>query len=660
MNTIDKGWEYISAIFQLLSSQMEDESIIAPQFIFRGVTKRFISRSKKIEDILYKTEREKENVSPEEIKKETEKKYEKFYQEVLSKWNNDYSKMTDSADALNKLYHEVENEKKPIAPECIKSGAAVRLQEVYGTHSHHVDYVNYIKHMLNDVKNRFPKYVDENYSDIEILADLQHKGAASCLVDFSNNFLTSLWFATETHFKDIGYLFCYDINKVTIEEDKLSILDESKSSKSIVDLLYETTKITRYSGTQSYKFWLWKPSNLNERIARQDSVFVFGLEAFKIEDHKIIVIPIPPTWKEPIQRFLKSFFGITGESIYCDVDGYADANSKLKPYDKITLRYFKEEQGGYTSLTENIQSGTDCLLQSEYELALKYFTLHESFVKENIEEIRDISNICLKDLLKKLDDITLKIELHYSKAVCLKHLQDSIGAINEYNVAWGYYEKVRDICNMDDTQHEKEEGVSRLKKYQKYIKNKSQKIINGLMDMYYDTRQYDEIIRMVKILAEPKDKNERSNVLTLKSTMIREAFCLKAMEEFISYNKEKKTQKKKKLIKLPTYMDKSNQPYYHVLNLYFDCIIDILYSKKYDSSKDSYKKLENGIIDKKKNQDEYNNSSFYSKWNFTDIEYYLEKIEKIDKKKFTCLKDITARTKDFENFVQGKVHIEAW
>lgn len=107
-------------------------------------------------------------------------------------------------------------------------------------------------------------------------------------------------------------------------------------------------------------------------------------------------------------------------------------------------------------------------------------------------------------------------------------------------------------------------------------------------------------------------------------------------------------------------MDKSNQPYYHVLNLYFDCIIDILYSKKYDSSKDSYKKLENGIIDKKKNQDEYNNSSFYSKWNFTDIEYYLEKIEKIDKKKFTCLKDITARTKDFENFVQGKVHIEAW
>ena len=62
MNTIDKGWEYISAIFQLLSSQMEDESIIAPQFIFRGVTKRFISRSKKIEDILYKTEREKENV----------------------------------------------------------------------------------------------------------------------------------------------------------------------------------------------------------------------------------------------------------------------------------------------------------------------------------------------------------------------------------------------------------------------------------------------------------------------------------------------------------------------------------------------------------------------------------------------------------------------
>lgn len=60
-----------------------------------------------------------------------------------------------------------------------------------------------------------------------------------------------------------------------------------------------------YLDENRHKFWLWKPDNINGRIARQDSVFVFGLEKFYIEEHKVTVIPIPPQWKRPILNFLK-------------------------------------------------------------------------------------------------------------------------------------------------------------------------------------------------------------------------------------------------------------------------------------------------------------------------------------------------------------------
>ena len=35
-------------------------------------------------------------------------------------------------------------------------------------------------------------------SDLELLADLQHRGAATCLIDFTNSAFVALWFACQT------------------------------------------------------------------------------------------------------------------------------------------------------------------------------------------------------------------------------------------------------------------------------------------------------------------------------------------------------------------------------------------------------------------------------------------------------------------------------
>lgn len=276
-----------------------------------------------------------------------------------------------------------------IVPEYIKSGAAIRMQNL--KNRSHIDYINYIKNLIDDAKYRFSEYAAENYSDIEILADIQHKGGASCLVDFSNNFLISLWFATQTNKddKDFGYLFCYDINVEMIEKDNLSMLSHSKSKDTIENLLYATTKSTKYTEDKSYKFWLWKPSYLNERIARQDSIFIFGLEPFANKDHGVLVIPIPPDWKKNIQLVLKSYFGITEESIYCDSNGFATSHDKTKPYERVTTSFFNEYFSPITKNKKmifcNIQNGMACLFQGEYELALQYFMNFESCTRDKIK-----------------------------------------------------------------------------------------------------------------------------------------------------------------------------------------------------------------------------------------------------------------------------------
>ena len=56
----------------------------------------------------------------------------------------------------------------------------------------------YIQDLIE--QTRLKGYTDkkfQNFSDLQILIELQHFGAATCLVDFTKNFLKALWFACQ-------------------------------------------------------------------------------------------------------------------------------------------------------------------------------------------------------------------------------------------------------------------------------------------------------------------------------------------------------------------------------------------------------------------------------------------------------------------------------
>lgn len=671
METINNSWEYISAIFKTLLSQTESNDIFEPHYIYRGITKRYFSRSERIENYMKEHPLRSIKGHPRGMKSTPEDYYEKMlYPNAKRFWESISLEDAPPEEKLKRLIEK--SDYQLITPEYIKSGAAVRLQEKTVSKSPHIDYVNYIKHMINDIKTRFPKYVDENYSDIEILADIQHKGAASCLVDFSNNFLTSLWFATQKDENDFGYLFCYDINKAMICTDRLSILDSHKSDNSTIEsLLFETTKSTQCSGKQAYKFWLWKPSNLNERIARQDSVFIFGLEAFTIDNSDIITIPIPPEWKKPIQHTLKTFFGITAESIYCDIDGYADANSKECPYEKATLHYFNDKHLSKEDISEeafnNLQNGMSCLFQCEYELALKYFTQYEAKVLDKVyrwEMLLPDEKISYSEMKK----FVISLELHFSKAVCLKHLNKPYGAINEYKVVLRYFHILKQL-EENIVKYNNQIDLDNLNKYRDYFLNKYYKTINNMMDLYYDTDQFDKINETFKYQQNYSLENmnrcledSEANLKVLKETVNNEVICLKALETYIK-NYEILDEKKKEPIMgnigCCQYVTMEEQPFYYIINLYFASIISILNSDTQSPKQDrSMYALE--VCIQYYHQNKFVVDNFYPKWDMKDITKLIDKVKEINKCKYEKLMTITELVEDFADFVQGKIKIEPW
>ena len=704
METTVNGWSYISAIFNVLLRECEKyESLIEPQFIFRGITRRHFTTSKTIQDDL--------NTKVAEIMENSKESSNAF-----KNAKTDYDKVKvayEECDRRLRDYFRQPTDKKPeellsevmtkdclryAVPEYINSGAVVRMQQKTKQISK-IDFINYNKHMLADLKNRFPVYSDEEYTDIEILADVQHKGAASCLIDFSTDFLTSLWFATKEHPNEIGYLFCYDINKEMLEEDMLYILNSKYIGRSIEDLLNETTKTTKYSGKKVNKFWLWKPSNLNERIMMQDSVFVFGLEPFLIKQHKIITIPIPPEWKSPIQHVLKSFFGVTAESIFYDIDGYAESNSKLKPYVKTYLHYFSEQydKGNSSIELDELQNGMECLFQSEYELALKYFTLFESKLSnpsmiESKLKIQGSYSSNHNNLFYYLRLSALYVDVHYSKGVCLKHL----GAGNEY-AAIKEFIKAKDRCqelfrhcstHPESLQIKDEKEAKHLANYRNYFEKKSHKANNDLINLYYSTRQYSKIINNLKEMINDSQKKNDEDAMHYFVTLLFETACIEAIydriysmnvnENLLDRNDNndnmsgKKSDKKGRYRKLTDRYDvlenlnkkirqdatsismssnfKETQPLYYVLICYYKYVYDVLFTTN-GHEKEFNEAIESGL---NKNE-EYQKENCFTSWDLSIIIDAIKETKQLNNRTYVKLMTITSQVTDFMNNVQGRI-----
>lgn len=499
-------------------------------------------------------------------------------------------------------------ENKQVENDTIRSGLSVRLDSYDNNKPEtkpyiRANYVNILRDMIKTAKRHFPDKYQEEMSDLDILADIQHNGGATCLVDFSKNVLTALWFACNADTDADGFVYCYDVMHDIIVNDCLSyIKDESQPVESLLAQTYRETNICSDVDT---RFCIWEPSSRNNRIIRQDSVFVFGMEKFIVKDHGIEIIRIDADKKECILLAMEAFFNVSEDTIFNDSIGFAHANRKTIPYRKLEI-------SAYTR-------GFDDMINGNYEAALEFFKLYESECRK-------------KATMEEL------IEIHFSLAVCYKHIKRANKTITyEENAIIEYSQVIKLIRKIFSNKcHEK----IALKQDRDYYIRKCTRAYNGIFDMLYETKQYekaickcDELICDIEsgMLENKSDKtlpmNKELSPIYCKITKM-ELLDLQLMKDYKNmqnYAKEKIMTYREDAFKVLK-GEKQEKYFDKLLIEYYTLVYQVLVAS--EEEKDKFKKdFSRLIINMKNSFEEAEPYNSYILWNFADIKEAIKKLD---------------------------------
>ena len=155
--------------------------------------------------------------------------------------------------------------------------------------------------------------------DLEILAELQHFRAATCLIDFTYSAQIALWFACQPSSQNLpdGKIVAVRNKPPRFKEITPDLLEKP------VDYFLQDS-----DRSQPKQLYQWQPWRLNNRIGAQQSIFLFGDS--KIDpDEKCI---IKADSKQDIRTALQQGANITEAILFPDFDGFARLRNHQIPY----------------------------------------------------------------------------------------------------------------------------------------------------------------------------------------------------------------------------------------------------------------------------------------------------------------------------------------
>ena len=206
----------------------------------------------------------------------------------------------------------------------------------------------------------YDKREGKQLADLELLADLQHHGAATCLLDFTRNALVALWFACENSHGESGGFDqetaeglgeshkafndgkVFVVNIANERGGFQEVTPRDIAGQSIEDVLRfktrdegsareRTDQDSLKPSLDEAKFWYWIPAHLNERITAQDSLFLFApLSSGKPSSVDIVVAA---ECKGQIRKELETLYNTHEESLFPDFVGFAYTQRHDAPVD---------------------------------------------------------------------------------------------------------------------------------------------------------------------------------------------------------------------------------------------------------------------------------------------------------------------------------------
>ncbi len=293
--------------------------------------------------------------------------------------------------------------------------------------------VGYLDILISTTRMRgfLPPGFNESISDLELLAHLQHQGAATGLIDFTSHPLVALWFA------------CHE----SLDTDgAISVLDRSQTEEisKREDLRDKTIQSTYAKDT----LWSWEPSAHDNRMAAQSSVFVLGVPEIAQDKWKKIIVRKGS--KSDILTQLETIYGINEEKLFADFPGYAVANASTKTFDvKRSIRYWQEQielasEDEREKATAHFNCGVAYNAINDFENAIEQYNKASRLKPDYVEAYNNRGNAknSLGQHVDAINDYDQAIRLKPDLAVAYNNrgvAKDSLGqhvdAINDYDQA---------------------------------------------------------------------------------------------------------------------------------------------------------------------------------------------------------------------------------
>lgn len=356
----------------------------------------------------------------------------------------------------------------------IQASASRRLTEAHRHNPHRL--LKITEQLIEDAKGRGHDEKDgRTLWDLELLAKLQHFGAATCLIDFTRSALVALWFACENGTEDENgadgkvVAVCRDISLKTVTS---SLINKP------IDHFFRADRET------PYQLYQWEPKLQNNRIIAQHSVFLFGGAEIEVEAKCVILAGS----KRLILRSLNEASDINEATMYPDFDGFAQLHAHDKRYDEPDARGYlrrglqADRRGDYCDAIRNYTSVISSDLvdgfivtQAYYNSGVAYAKLGDlpSAVVSYTEAIsrdsyfteayfnRGAAHAKMDNYVPAIEDFTKAINLKPTDATIYHTRAITFQRIGEINCAIEDYSKAIDL-KPDFAESHAGRGVARL------------------------------------------------------------------------------------------------------------------------------------------------------------------------------------------------------
>ena len=267
--------------------------------------------------------------------------------------------------------------------------------------------IGYLHSLLNDV-SRYVGTCDElppGCTQLHMLAQLQHFGAATGLIDFTLDPLKALWFASQGSPDKDGAVYI-------LPRAGLRKIDELDARAHDV-LKYFYDRANMWDNPP----YVWEPKDIPGRTCYQQSVFIIGVPF--VAPFRLSKCVIAKRAKEDLLRELQNDYDIREENLFADLPGFSQANSVSKYINADrTMNFWLKRLEDITDTHEKIGIHVVCGLAystiGDFDSAIHHSTEAIKLDPECVEIYRNRAHqlYLSGNLVKALADCDTAIRLH--------------------------------------------------------------------------------------------------------------------------------------------------------------------------------------------------------------------------------------------------------